>query len=159
MTKATIRAYREASRHNSAHAALIKDCLDTIEQLQRFTRRGEAPQDLPQTAKGKNGGVDPRIEEFKLAWVDYFEQFHKEKYLYSGAKDTQAIKRLLTLGTTVDDLLDTAWAAWRHPDKFNCKQAATIAGFACRLNDIKIELKTLASNGRPQRSQPPGVTL
>lgn len=50
MTKATIRAYREASRLNSAHAALIKDCLDTIEQIQSFTRRGAEPK-LPDKAK------------------------------------------------------------------------------------------------------------
>lgn len=50
MTRATIRTYREASRLNSAHAALIKDCLDTIDHLQSFTRRGASPKSLPDKA-------------------------------------------------------------------------------------------------------------
>lgn len=160
MTKATMRSYREASAKNSAHAALIKDCLETIERLQSFTRRGETPsepEELPHPSKVK-GKADPRIEEFKLAWVDYFEMFHKKKYLYKGAQDTQAIKRLLNIDN-MDALLDLAWKAWLLPDKFNCKQAATIAGFASRYNDIVLELKTINNGGRPARTEPAGVTL
>lgn len=163
MTKATIRAYREASAKNSAHAALIEDCLTTIEHLQSFTRRGELPdepepQDLPKKAKGKNGTPDPQVKYFIDLWTDYFREFHKEKYLVQGGKDGAAVKRLLGIDT-IDHLLDTAWEAWAYPDKFNCKQAVTIAGFSSRYNEIKLELRTLANNGRPARSQPAGVVL
>lgn len=187
MTKATIRAYREASRLNSAHAAIIEDCLSTIERLQAMTRRGEEPElpqkessllvsmveglskmkpeeleafaqalpKLPHKAKGK---ADPRILEFTEGWETAYEAFHKEKYPHGGAKDVQAIKRLLLVGQ-VSDLLDTAWDAWHHPDKFNCAASITIAGFASRYANVKLELKTIANGNRPVRTQPAGCTL
>lgn len=165
MTKARIREIRahaekietadlrRAMPHNP-EAAIIMELATEIERLQTFTRCGQSPQEpeeLPPAAKVK-GPPDPNVKLFIDGWATAFQQFHHTKYMVQGAKDAAAAKRLVK-DSTVDDLLDTAWEAWQHPDKFNCKQAATIAGFASRFNDIKIELKTLANGGRPQSTE------
>lgn len=155
MTKARIRQLRGAAGENSN----LTECLDEIDRLQSFTRRGQSPdaepEPLPQKAKGKS---DPRLKEFLDGWEKAYQEFNKEPYPHGGAKDTQAIKRLLLIGP-ISDLLDTAWEAWKHPDKFNCTHAITIAGFASRYPNIKLELKTLANAGRPIITQPAGCNL
>lgn len=141
---------------------MVVECLDTIEALQSFTRRGTEPEDLPPAAKvkvkAKNGKTDPRIAEFLAGWENAYQELNKETYPHGGAKDTQAIKRLLLLGS-VDELLDTAWEAWKHPEKFNCAQAVTIAGFVSRYANVKVDLKLCKNGGRQARTEPPGVTL
>lgn len=165
MTKARLRhiADHAAKTKDDAAGAMLTECVAAIRHLQSFTRRGELPdepepQDLPKKAKGKNGTADPRIAEFTTGWEHAYQSFNNEKYPHGGAKDVQAIKRLLNIGA-VSDLLDTAWDAWQHPDKFNCAAAITIAGFASRYANIKLELRTLANGGRPSRTEPAGVTL
>jgi hypothetical protein len=61
------------------------------------------------------------------------------KYMFQGAKDGTAADRLLRLGLTVTEIMGVAEEAWKHPDWFNCKQAASLAGFACRFNEIRME--------------------
>jgi hypothetical protein len=51
-----------------------------------------------------------------------------------------AASRLLKLGVPVADILKAARRAWKKPDGFNCKQAASLAGFASRFNEIMHEL-------------------
>lgn len=160
MTKARMREIKAAAKKCGegwmpAMEAMVIECLDTISQLQSFTRRGDEPE-LPHKAKGK--APDPKITEFTEGWVAAYKAWHGEPYPHGGAKDAQAVKRLLILAQ-IDDLLDTAYAAWQHPDKFNCSHAITIAGFCARYAGVRQELKTIASNGKPQRQEPPSVTL
>lgn len=157
MTKARIREIRAAIRlvEDEGAAMTLTECIVEIEHIQAFTRQGKIPdaepEPFPDKAKGKV--TDPRVKEFIDGWAKAFQEHHHEKYLVQGAKDGAAVKRLLQIDT-VDNLLDLAWEAWKHPDKFNCKQAVTIAGFASRYNDIKIEIKTIASGGRPTSTEP-----
>lgn len=163
MTKARIREIRAFLQGPDYDVAgpgeIIAECISEIDRLQAMTRRGIGPdaEPIPPAEKTK-AKADPRIEEFKLAWVDYFEQFHKEKYAYKGAQDTQAIKRLLLIADT-DTLLDRAWDAWHHPHRWDCLQATTIAGFASQYNKITAALKLLKNGNRPVRTQPAGCTL
>lgn len=166
MTKARIREIRSAAKKCGegwmpAMEAMVIELIEELERLQSFTRRGQSepePEPLPEKANGKQT-KDPRIAEFIDGWHNAFLERFKEKYKVQGVKDAVAVKRLLATGSTVDDLLDLAWEAWKHPDKFNCKQAATILGLEQRFNDIRIELKTIASNGQPQHQGAPSVVL
>jgi hypothetical protein len=78
---------------------------------------------------------------FVKAWADAYLEAFGDPYIFSGGKDGAAVKRLLNSGMTPDDLLAIARQAWTHGKQFNCKQAASIAGFASRLNDIRAELR------------------
>lgn len=167
MTKARIRQLRDSVSANSGArfdcGDIIHELLDEIELLQSFSRRGEKPkaEKLPPAAKVKvEKKTDPRIKELIDGWFDAYFKFHKTTYLVQGGKDASAAQRLISAETTnratmvemgepllderpiVDALLDTAWEAWKHLDKFNCKQAVTISGFASRYNDIVVELKS-----------------
>lgn len=147
MTKATLREIHAKNEANPGPmGGAVEQLLAEIERLQSFTRRGSEPEQLPDTAKAK-GKPDPRIQQFIDGWCKAFQEHHREKYLVM-AKDFPAIKRILAIAD-VDTLLDRAWEAWKHPDKFNCKQAASVCGFASRYNDIVIELKTISNGGRP----------
>lgn len=73
-------------------------------------------------------------------WCAEFKKKHGWAYKFDGAKDGRAADRLLALGMDPVDLITIAKSAWNHPDWFNCKQAATLAGFECRYNDIRHEL-------------------
>lgn len=166
MTKARIREIRAAAKKCGegwmpSFEAMVIELIKELERLQRFTRRGitpgTEPEDLPKKAKGAKGSADPRVKEFIDLWVHYFELHHREKYMVM-AKDFPAIKRLLQMAD-VETLLDKAWEAWNHGDKFNCRQAVTVCGFASRYNDILVELKTLANGGRPVMTGPAGCTL
>lgn len=175
MTKARIREIRETSAKNSAHAAIINELLETIERLQSYTRRGEEPtpepEALPHAAKGKPE-KDARVRQFFDLWLTEFKKFHGADYhLVNRGKDFAAIKRLLQAfpndPKAVGALLDTAWEAWYrtgdaavHPnDKFNSRQASTIAGFASRFNEIRVELKTTNAALRPAAQGPAKCTL
>lgn len=169
MTKQRIRHIADlaAKTKDDTAGAMLTECLAEIAYFQSFTRRGIDPQELPHKANEElplaakvktKGAPDPRIAEFIDGWHNAFLECFKEKYKVQGVKDAVAVKRLIATGSTVDQLLDLAWEAWKHADKFNCKQAATILGFEQRFNDIRIELKTLANGGRV-RTEPAGVNL
>lgn len=161
MTKGRMREIRAAAKKCGegwmpAMEQMVIECLDTIEALQSLTRRGAEPEELPPAAKVK--ATDPNIKLFIDGWYDAYIIFHREKYLVQGGKDASAAKALVSK-FTVAELMKTAKEAWKYPDRFNCKQAVTISGFASRYNDIKAELKLCANGGRPARTEPPGVTL
>ena len=78
---------------------------------------------------------------FVNAWGDAYLEAFGDPYIFAGGKDGSAVKRLLKSGLPTDDLLALARAAWSRGHLFNCKQAASIAGFASRLNDIRAELR------------------
>lgn len=161
MTKLRIREIRQSPLSR----ALLDELLAELERIQGFTRKGErapAAPKLPRAAKPpKTGSIpDPRIKLFIDEWAKEFERFHREKYMVQGGKDGAAAKRLVSLSsapTHVENLIDTAWAAWGHLTLFNCKQAATIAGFASRYNDIRSELR--AAQPKPEASAPAQIKL
>lgn len=75
MTKARIRAIREASKANSAHKAIIEELLDEVESFQARTRRGESlsepkVEELPLAAnvnpKKKARGTQSEMESFAI---------------------------------------------------------------------------------------------
>lgn len=74
-------------------------------------------------------------------WCAAYQFTKGRKYAFEGAKDGKAADRLLALGLPVGEIIALAAQAWNHPDWFNCKQAATLSGFACRYNDIREELE------------------
>ncbi len=85
-------------------------------------------------------------------WVKMWEAQHGMAYKFEGAKDGRAADRLLALGLLPADILSVAQQAWEHPDWFNCKQAATLAGFECRFNDIRLELKNPPGSKSPTKA-------
>lgn len=166
MTKARIREIRAfAALATTDGADILEECVAEIERLQSFTRKGitpvAEPEDLPNSAKGKKktkGPADPRIEEFKEGWETAYLAFHREKYPHGGVKDVMATKRLLLLGE-ISDLLDTAWDAWHHPEKWACARAITIAGFASQYAAVRLDIKMFKNGGRPVMTGPAGCTL
>jgi len=73
------------------------------------------------------------------AWCAAYARVKGFKYMFQGAKDGTAADRLLKLGLTVTEIMVVAEEAWKHPDWFNCKIAASLAGFASRFNEIREE--------------------
>lgn len=91
--------------------------------------------------------------EFFERWKTEYPKAHNgEAYVFQGAKDGSAVKRLITSGLTLDHLFRIANNAWARSDLFNCKQAASIAGFAARINDIRAELNQATGKGNPEGS-------
>lgn len=175
MTKARIRQLEDFVLRNKGDAGLvICECLDEIKRMQGFTRRGIGPdaEPIPPAEKTK-AKADPRVKEFIDGWFDAYKEFHKRSHLIykvQGVKDAMAVKRLLSLKIwdstlkserpiQVDDLLDQAWEAWHHRDKFWCKMSTTILGFEQRYNDIRVEVVAGQNGNRPVRTQPAGCTL
>lgn len=106
---------------------------------------GEASQEMRAAAKVE---ADDGIKKLKYvaakrrltdAWCEAYAKAHGFRYMFQGAKDGTAADRLLKLGLTVTEIMTVAIEAWKHPDWFNCKQAASLAGFACRFNEIRME--------------------
>jgi hypothetical protein len=80
---------------------------------------------------------------FRDGWMAGYEAQFGARYLFAPAKDGMAIKRLLVVDTP-QALLETARRAWANRDGFHSKRAASIAGFAAALNDIRAELSKTA---------------
>jgi hypothetical protein len=74
-------------------------------------------------------------------WCDDYLKIRGEKYLVTGGKDGQAVKRLLAVEPDIDLLMKIARGAWKHPDLFHCKNSFSICGFVSRFNDIRAELR------------------
>jgi hypothetical protein len=99
---------------------------------------------VPMEGNGREGnGIEEKAPKRALtdAWVSAYQQVNKRPYLFQGAKDGRAADTLLKLGLPVDEIIGIAKAAWNNSEGFNCKQAASLAGFASRFNDIQQELK------------------
>ena len=99
----------------------------------------EPPQtEAPAKAEGAQNGA--AHAEFIAAWVKSYPEHHSgAAYVVQGGKDGSAVKKLVA-NLTVEKLMRIAVAAWQNSDEFNCKQAASIAGFASRINEIRAEL-------------------
>jgi len=95
--------------------------------------------------KERDGGADapglaPKrqlTDGFKAAWEERF----KGPYSFQGAKDGKAADVLLATGISIPDLLCLARKAWERLDEFNCKHAVSLAGFASRFNEIRVEVQ------------------
>lgn len=85
--------------------------------------------------------------QFTDEWCRQYQEATGIPYVFSGPKDAQAATRLLRSGLAPETILSTAREAWKHPDWFNCKHAASLAGLACRFNEIRLELKHPPTNG------------
>lgn len=79
-------------------------------------------------------------------WCAAYEFVKGRKYVFDGAKDGKAADKLLATGLPVGEIVALAAKAWKT-DAFNCRQAATLAGFACRYNYIRDEVE----NPQPER--------
>lgn len=79
---------------------------------------------------------------FIQLWTDAYPQHHRgEKYVFQGGKDGTAVKNLLsTSGETPAALMAVAVAAWKTPNGFNAKMAASLSGFNSKFNDIRNEV-------------------
>lgn len=91
--------------------------------------------------------------DFVKLWTDEYPKFHDgEKYVFQSGKDGAAVKALIsTSEKTPLELLRIAVAAWKSPDKFNCKSAASLTGFNSKINEIRAELNKGRSNGESLR--------
>lgn len=75
-------------------------------------------------------------------WCSEYPKHHGgDGYVFQGPRDGQAADRLLKAGFTPEAAIELARRAWKRPDLFNCRQAATLSGFTCRINEIRAELK------------------
>lgn len=101
---------------------------------------------LPSPAKVKAKKQKPEVPNeahaaFISGWTEAFAETFGDDYIFAGGKDGSAVKRLLKTGVPTADLLALARGAWGNLKLFNCKQAASIAGFSGRLNEIRAELR------------------
>jgi hypothetical protein len=88
--------------------------------------------------------------EFVRLWSDNYKKVLKESYVFQGAKDGRHVKTLLlSSGKTPAELVAVAVAAWKRPEGFWCRQAASISGFYSRFNEIRQEIK----NGTGKRKE------
>lgn len=87
-------------------------------------------------APAEKSNPTSRKRELTDSWCAAFQSQFRRRYLFQGAKDGKAADKLLTLGMSVSELVAAAQEAWKRPDEFNCKQAVSLAGFACRFNEI-----------------------
>lgn len=83
--------------------------------------------------------------DFVDLWMVEYEKHYGYKYSFQSAKDGAAVKELLNIGSP-HELIEVARRAWKNAAGFWSKQAATIAGFNSRINEIRGELE--------QRQQP-----
>ncbi len=86
------------------------------------------------------------IRHFSDRWTTAYRSDLGVPYLHGGAKDTLAIKRLLTADPSVDEWIKLAQQAWKSRHKFWCKQSVTICGFASKVNEIRQELGLLGKS-------------
>jgi hypothetical protein len=96
-----------------------------------------------QAAKAASEEVSP-ITQFTKLWVESYQKELGVKYLHQGAKDALAIKRLIAVEPNPEHWMALARTAWDNRDKFWCKQALTIAGFASKINEIRGEIGALS---------------
>lgn len=80
------------------------------------------------------------LRELTDAWLRAYREEFGVDYLFQGAKDGAAAARLLRFMSPAQAMA-LAKKAWRHRGEFWCKQAATLAGFAGAVNQIRQEVK------------------
>lgn len=139
------RRYREKKRTGVTHDVTHNgDVTGDVEKRREEKKKelpagGEAPP--PKVRKQPDGDH----AEFIRRWTVSYPIHHDgEDYVFQGAKDGAQVARLLkAVVRTPAEWQRLFVAAWKRPDLFNCKSAASIAGFASRVNEIIAELNSL----------------
>lgn len=105
-----------------------------------------SPEDEP-TADQKKEKALALKRQMTDAWCLEYELATGRKYKFCGAKDGKAADRLIAAKICVKEMIGFAKQAWARPSGFNCKYAATLAGFESRYNEIRSEIEN--ENRRP----------
>ena len=117
------------------------------ERMAILCEAGRATEEMIQMARSEANAAIAQLRvvatkrRFTDAWCEGYARAHGFKYLFQGAKDGQAADRMLKTGIPWQEAMTVAEEAWKHPDWFNCRQAASLAGFICRFNEIREELR------------------
>jgi len=85
------------------------------------------------------------VAVFVEKWFEAFQETFGDRYPMTGGKDGSAAKRLVNgTGLSPEELVAIARKAWANrtnPKCFHCKMSTSIAGFASKFVEIKIELR------------------
>jgi hypothetical protein len=128
---------RSCTDGKHAPCTVLKEC--TEECTKESAKSGGS------AAGGRSTGNKPQTKLFTDLWTAEYKSAHRCGYVFQGPKDGKAAANLLKHAElSPQELVQIAKDAWANPTGFNCKQAASIAGFASRFNEIRSELKTLA---------------
>jgi hypothetical protein len=100
---------------------------------------------LPEVKKAKPvPEAKPAVKELIDGWCQLYQEQTGKKYLFLGAKDAIAAKRLSAAGAPAE-VLDIARRAFNSPVKFWCSRAVqTLALFASRFNEVRAEVSAPA---------------
>lgn len=86
-------------------------------------------------------------------WIREFKRANGMEYLFQGIKDGRAADRLIASGISPNEIIEIAQEAWKRPDGFNCKAAASLAGFSSRFNEIRMEVKSPSRSSKNQEKE------
>lgn len=96
-----------------------------------------------------NSEKSTKHQSFKLRWIESYQNVFQENYRFDGAKDAQAIHRML--GWDDEDklfrVIETAWKNYREGAYGSYDACLTIAGISTGWNKFAIHAK----DGIPQR--------
>lgn len=92
--------------------------------------------------------------KFIQDWWEAYQKHFKCKYSFQAGRDGKAVKTLLALDDNVQMWIDLAQRAWASKG-FWSKQAASISGFAAKVNEIRAELSEGAVSGIQRGRRPP----
>jgi hypothetical protein len=98
---------------------------------------------------------------FILGWCDNYKSKFGCDYKMEGGRDGKAVKKLLSMGITMIDLLEIAKKAWNKIPDFECRQSVTIHGFYERFNQIQIAVngKINHATNQPNHQQRPNRNI
>lgn len=113
----------------------------------------EASEPKVESSLKYNPSSESPVKEFTRRWHEAYLEVFDERYFHTGGKDGSAAKRLVeTSDLSPAQLVEIASQAWQADGKgvFYCKHAASIAGFASKLNEIRLELAKLEPHSERQ---------
>lgn len=85
-----------------------------------------------------------QMTAFILRWEAAFEDTFGFKYVFQGGKDAGQLSKLIKrTRMTADQLMEIVILAWSKSGRefWNCQHAITIADFATRFNQVRLEVK------------------
>lgn len=131
------RAPRKQAAEKAAEFPPEKAALDCTQSIRNHQE--------PSKTEGTSSPVgESEHSKFIRVWTEEYPNHHGgENYVFQGGKDGAHVKTLLASGVGIEKLIKIAIAAWKLPLDFDCKSAASISGFASKLNDIRNRLNAL----------------